>query len=359
MMNEYQKKGLLAVLLVLLCILLVPRFVKPKAPELQESKPESVKSGLRAYLEGLQYDTRSSVKALAYNPACGVLGVGYENGMVEWHDTSGTKAPQKFKAHNMRVTNITISDDGTMGLTNSHFDDATRVWDLRTGTLVTTIADARKASIIFEETKDYKVVFACGSGRVKVFDTRSGMYDDTYKFEGSATSMALSSDRRWLSVGSSTGGIDVWEVTRQDDKLVLVKQGAIQPYEVGNWVINVTFSDTCDKLYTVTQKGQIDSWSVPGLAREYHFVSGIKHAYSAVALGGRPNSIILMGSKDKWGQGHSHGELIDVNKGSNRLVFSRVASHCVPLLFPSMHTLMVASGKTNHLVDVSRFASAN
>lgn len=348
----------MAVLLVTLCILLVPQFVKSKAPETPKVKPETVKSDLRTYLEGLQYDKGSSVKALAYNPTCGMLGVGYENGMVEWHDTSGMKAPQNFKAHDMRVSNIAISDDGAMGFTNSYFDDATRVWDLKTGSLVTTIADARKASIIYEETIDYKVVFACGSGRVKIFDTRWGIYDDIYKFEASATSMALSSDRRWLSVGSSAGGIDVWEVTRQGDKPVLVKQGAIQPYEKGNWIISVTFNDTCDKLYTVTQKGQIDSWRVPGLEREYHFVSGIKHAYSAVPLG-RPNSIILMGSKDKWGQGYSHGELIDLDKGSNRLVFKRVASHCVPLLFPSMHTLMVASGKTNHLVDVSRFASGN
>jgi len=344
-MTDRKQKLLLAFLVVTLCIMLAPRFIKTKDP----------KGDLRTYLQELTYDKSSRVKALAYNPECQILGVGYETGMVEFHDTNGKRKPLIFKAHDMRVSSITISDDGAIALTNSYFDNETRIWNLKEGTLTTTIENARVKALIYDETDDHKTIFACGSGSIKIYDTSSGVYEDEYDIGGSSVSMNFSPDKRWLAVGTSTGGVVVWEITRQETTPVLVKQGTIQPYEVGNWVINVTFSQSGDTLHTVTRKGQVDSWNVPNLERENHFVSDVNHVSSTVALGTDPSSFILLGTRDNRGMGKTHGELVDLESGTNKLVFRRVASHPIPLVFPSINTLMVASGKKFHLIDISGF----
>ena len=118
------------------------------------------------------------VHSMAFSPNGSVIATGENNGAVRiWQLPTGVPLPVDSKAHSGPVTGLAFSPDGRLLATGAIFDPEAKVWDTRSGELVTTLRWTDE-----DETT---------SGPVPI---------------------AFSSDGRLLAVGAEEGVLAFWSV---------------------------------------------------------------------------------------------------------------------------------------------------
>lgn len=109
------------------------------------------------------------------------------------------------------------------------------------------------------------------------------------KHEGGAYSVGFSPDGRWLASTGADGRVNVWRLTRQDDRYEVKLQKSLQAHE--GLVYDVSFSPNNKMLATAGADGTVKLWQLGNLQESPQTLIG--HTDEVLSVGFSPTQNIL------------------------------------------------------------------
>lgn len=200
------------------------------------------------------------VVSLAYNEKEKYLLVGHESGSIEIWDTKKERSVREIKAHNSRANLLFFSADGNTFFSNSYFEKSTKLWEVQSGELICIIPDTRGPVSATSEKRFYIIA---NSEELRIFDYKNkALLPEKFKFSHDVvTAIAYDISNDQVAIGTASGTIQLLRFSIIDGKPSLEKISNTSPYQMGNWVIGLKFSDKGRNLYSVAKLGPVYEWT--------------------------------------------------------------------------------------------------
>ena len=195
------------------------------------------------------------VSSLTFSPDGTKLASGsYDNTVKLWDVRTG-ECIQTLAEHKSAVTSVAFSPDGSK-LASGSYDDTVKLWDARTGGCIQTLAGHKSAvtSVAFSPDGS-KLASGSYDDTVKLWDARTGGCIQTLAgHKSGVTSVAFSPDGSKLASGSRDNTVKLWDVRTG---------GCIQTLAGhGSTVYSVAFSPDGSKLASGSDDRTVKLWDV-------------------------------------------------------------------------------------------------
>lgn len=296
-------------------------------------------------------DSKESVSALAFDPEREVLLVGHESGMVDIWDSRQQHARRGIKTHGGRVSRLYFSSDGKTFFTNSYFENTTNVWDTESGTLILSLASTRGPVV---ETSEVNYFIIANSAELRIFDLKSReLLPERYRdSSGVVTAFGYDLLTDQLAVGTASGGVDVWKFTNTQNRPTLERVAASQPYEVGNSVVGLKFSNYGQAVYSFPSRGSIDEWSTKTLEKIGSRQRTLTYSSSPIFLPEK-GLAAMVGSINNNSDG-GHLEVFNLETGKTTVIDLMENGTGVLSFVPSLSTILSINGHSIAAIDISK-----
>ena len=175
--------------------------------------------------KGMQGADKTALWSLSFSPDAKTIALGWLNGDLSLWDVEGQKIVYNLKAHiPMRpVISVKFSPDGQRILTSSS-DTTAKIFDAKTGRLLSTLSGHEKFLVGAEFSKDGKLVLTASSdGKVKLWESTSGREIMTLRSEGP--------DRTLMGAHFTSDGLGVLAVTSKKT----ISQIEVFPWELSDY----------------------------------------------------------------------------------------------------------------------------
>ncbi len=223
------------------------------------------------------------VVSLKYSEQEKYLLVGHESGNIEIWDATKAKSVREIKAHYYRANTLAFSSDGKAFFSSSYFEKDTKLWNTKSGELISSIP---LANGLVCATSDKHFYIIAKSEELRIFDYQNKvLLPEIFKFSYDVVTTVVydySTDR--VAIGSASGTIQILSFSVKDGKPTLVKISNTTPYAMGNWVVGLQFSDSGRSLYSVARFGSIDEWSTEPLKIKRSLPTNLKLIYAAAFM---------------------------------------------------------------------------
>lgn len=256
------------------------------------------------------------VVSLNYDRRHGNFIVGRESGEVEVWNSHRAVIRTRFQAHEDRVNNLTLVQEGEFLLTDSQIHSETKLWDTASGKLLMSISGASGLSGATPDPNLYIVTY---SSAFRLLDFRAKrVLPDEYPCTGVPTALTTDIGSGQIAIGTASGTIAVWRFVTTAGRPSPSLVSSQQPYAVGDWVVGLQFSRDGTTLYVVTRSGLVDEYDSLSLVKKQSLQTSLKFVYSAefieskkiLALGGTKEELEL---NDPW------LEVISLSNGRSQL----------------------------------------
>lgn len=258
--------------------------------------------------------------SILFDPLERRLLIGREAGTLEaWAlDTPG--GFRRWEVQADRVNELAVA--GRPGLVftgSSQSEGSTRLWDARSGRLLDRLPVGQGPTAA---APDPDVQVIAHTSTLHFYDLkRRAMLALSVPCRGVVTSLAVDLRSGRIAAGSASGTLEVWAFSRRGEEVALRPVGAWAPYEVGDWVQALRFSQEGEALHAVTRSGRIDLWDVQRLERLKNVPSRLKHVSSVSFAEGR-DVLALAGTLDPVGMEDSRIELLSLTTAASRVYWS-------------------------------------
>lgn len=208
---------------------------------------------------------KSRVVSLRYNDENKFLLVGHESGDIDIWNTKRAFSKHTIKAHDYRANLLAFNTQGDAFFSNSYFEESTKLWDVKTGRLITSIPFTRGPVC---GTSDKRFYIIADSDQLRIFDYRSkALLPDIYRFSYDVvTQITYDKTNNLVAVGTASGTIQILQFSIDKEKPKLEMTSSASPYGMGNSVIGLQFTDGGLSLYTVaTRSYSVDEWEIQPL----------------------------------------------------------------------------------------------
>ncbi len=299
------------------------------------------------------------ISALAFDSRRDTLLIGHESGKIDIWNARRANARREVKAHKMRTSKLTFSSDGKTFFSNSSFDDFTQVWDTASGMLLHTVERASGPVI---ETSNRRFFIIAGSSSLHIFDLENkALLPEKYPVNsGVVTAIGYDLPTDHLAIGTASGGIEVWQFTKQLDSRntgllgssgpSLTKLATAKPYETGNWVNGVGFLDKGSSLFSVAQRGAIDEWATDSLKHLRSREHLMKSSSTPIYISDK-NLLAIAGIANETNYA-SFLELFDLESGKSSMADLKNAGGGILTYLPSVATLIGSQGNSISVIEI-------
>lgn len=304
------------------------------------------------FISNLKYTHKSRTSVLNYNPESHILAAGYESGRVEFHDATQIGVSRIIKAHNVRGNHVVTSNDGSIALTSSHFEDETKMWDLKTGSLRKSIPNTWGPDLI---TPDGGTFFLASYGDIRIYDNISGeFYPGVFSCDHPIESLALSHAEQYLTVGTACD-IQLWRILlHSNDELTLEQVSVVAPYGPADWIENIQFTESDEEIVTVSRFGGLDRWLVPLLDARQTYPTAIKHVSSSIITGPDLNDVVTFGTEERHGLGKGYAEISHLKNETHQVALRKLTNSPMGVLFPSANKILIANRRRYITLDFEK-----
>jgi len=294
----------------------------------------------------LQQAGGSRVVELSFHAPSGKLAIGYESGSIEaW---TGADAPVVVPAHRGRANSIRFGPIGDYFISNSYFDDATRIWDARTGAPLHVIPGTRGP---VSETSLDGIFVVAGSSALHLYDHASRRLSPPAvpAPSGVPLSLAWHAATKSVAMGTASGTLDLWRVDGSGVRAEVWRAGTARPYATGDWIVATGFSRDGRAAYTVTRSGVLAEWSLEPLERKRTIPLGLRFVHSA-RFHNDSDVVALAGTLTAGGLEEGAVEIVSL-KASRPNALHRVSSNLAAIAFvPRDKLLLVVSHSRVHRI---------
>lgn len=223
------------------------------------------------------------VVSLKYSEKEKYLLVGHESGTIDIWDATKAESMREIKAHAHRANSLVFTTDGKAFFSNSYFENDTKLWSLRTGKLLSSIAITKGPVSVTSDTRFYIVA---NSEELRIFDYQNmALLPEKFKFSYDVvTSIAFDSSTNKVAIGTASGTIQLLNFLIKEGTPTLTKVSDINPYSIGNKIIALQFYDKGRSLYSVASSGSIDEWSTQPLKIKRSLSTALKGIYAATFM---------------------------------------------------------------------------
>lgn len=223
------------------------------------------------------------VVSLKYNEKEKYLLVGHESGSIEIWDATKAMSMREIKAHDHRANTLAFSADGNAFFSNSYFENDTKLWNVKSGALISSIPNTTGP---VSATSDKRFYIIANSEELRIFDYQNNiLLPEKFKFSYDVvTAMAYDFSTDKVAIGSASGTMQILSFSVKEGKPTLEKISDANPYAMGNWIIGLQFSDNGRSLYSVARFGSIDEWSTQPLKIKRSLPTALKNIYAAAFM---------------------------------------------------------------------------
>ncbi len=254
---------------------------------------------------------KKSVSKLAFNKKLSLLAVGYESGKVDLFDGVESKLRHHFNSFSKRANILNFSDSGKYLSVSGYFENSTKVYNTKTGKLLTKIPNTRGPSSFV--LNDQFLIMADTSA-LKILNLKmEALQFKEYKCAGVINSISLSHDGSLLAVGS-TSRVQLFSVNKTKNWIDLRLLSTSTGYSSNDWIVNSYFSVDDTELTVVYRFGQIDVLNIYNLEKKDSIDIKTDAIRGVVFSSDRKASIVVgvEGSRDS--KRSYNVEVIDISK---------------------------------------------
>ncbi|MES2940556.1 MAG: hypothetical protein V4864_22950 [Pseudomonadota bacterium] len=308
------------------------------------------------FIQNLQHQlanigSRDRISAMAYDPRSDFFLVGRDSGSIDIWDGKHANARREIKAPEPPIR-LTFSSDGRVFFSSYHAKDVTHAWDAASGSILHTIEHSRGPVVA---TSDPNLFVLAADGGLRIFDlARKELLPGTWRRVGdSVTAMAYDMPTDQLAVGTASGGVEVWKLTKSS-KPVLERVAAAVPYAMGNWVRDLQFFNGGHSLYSLPQRGDLDEWSTARLERLRSREVSLRFVGRTVFM---PDEGLLAMAGIRKGDDHTFDnflEILNLKEGSRYLVDLKEGGGGPIAYLPSLSTIISGSGLTISTIEIGK-----
>jgi len=212
------------------------------------------------------------IMKLDYNSQKLLFSIGRENGNIDIIDATGIDEKITIQAHKMRISSLVSSNNGELlASSSSTVDETTKIWDPKSGEMLIEIPKTRGPEVF---SNDGNVIYIAHNSKLFIYDILNhGFFPIDYSSNGVIQSLAVSSDGKFLAVGT-TGKVQIWKIDKKHSgilfwlklenvSLELVSEKTL--YGLKNWIQSVAFTKDNLQLSTISRFGGIDILDAPNL----------------------------------------------------------------------------------------------
>jgi tetratricopeptide (TPR) repeat protein len=218
------------------------------------------------------------IMKLDFNSQSLVFSIGKTDGTIEIRDASDLNKKIIIKAHKMRISSLVSSNDGELfASSSSTVDETTKVWDSKTGKSILEIPNTRGPEVF---SNDRNILYIAHNSKLFIYDLlNQKFFPGEYKANGVVQSLAVSSDGKFLAVGT-TGKVQIWQIEKKLsgiffwqklEGISLDLDSEKTLYGLKNWIQAIAFSKDNKQITTISRFGGIDILDAPSLSnRKQH-----------------------------------------------------------------------------------------
>jgi hypothetical protein len=288
----------------------------------------------------LQQPANSAVVQLTFHPASGSLAIGYESGQIDVWDGGGAAKPLTFRAHRVRANRIQFARSGDHLLSNSYFDDETRVWDVHSGLLLHTIP---KTSGPVIDIGSERIVVVASSNALHLYEHASHRLSPPAvpAMTGVPVSLASHAATNTVAVGTASGTLDLWRVDGDSIRAEVWRLASARPATTGDWIVGTGFSADGRSVYSVSRSGVIAEWSVERLERKRTIQSSLGFVHTARFKS--DNIAAIAGTVARSGVEGGALELLALDQGHSIGLHRDMSTQAMLAFVPARKLLVVIS----------------
>ncbi|MGW2178115.1 WD40 repeat domain-containing serine/threonine protein kinase [Streptomyces sp. NPDC001732] len=191
---------------------------------------------------------------VGFSPDGSILAAGGNTAPVlRWNPRTGERIGRPLRQVG-NVYNVAFSPDGTMlAASTLQYDGSVRVWNPKTGKLISECADPEVVAVAFHPDSTVLATANQDTGVVSLWNPRSG--DRIRTVNGDITSLAFSPDGTMLAAGSREGSLLLWN-PKTGERIGEPLDGH------GDAIRNVRFSPDGTTLAGASDDGPVRLWDV-------------------------------------------------------------------------------------------------
>ena len=226
------------------------------------------------------------VSAVAFSPD-GRLACGADDGTVRLWDLATGTLLTTLTGHRGAVHEVAFSRDGRRAATAA--DDGTvRLWDLATGAQVATLTGWVSAVAFSPDGR--RIATGAGNGTVRLWDPATGTELDTRpRYYAGVFAVAFSPDGRWLASADAGGAVRLWDPGSRTEQAVLTG------HDRQVWA--VAFSPDGRRVASAGADGTVRLWD-PATGTEQAVLTG--HDSRVFAAAFSPDGRWLASAGEDW-----------------------------------------------------------
>jgi hypothetical protein len=283
------------------------------------------------------------ITALQYDAATGEILTGFESG----HSASTARSGRArfVHGHDYRVNHIAVSPDGALVASSA---GETVVWDRESGKTEATLEQV-DGPVIWSESGD--ALFVLQRGIVKIYDVeRRRFHSSNMRCEGSATAIALDSERGVLAAGSSTGRICLWKVLESSQYRALDLMIESPESKRRNQIRALAFSNKGEELLVVTELEGVRRLVTSDLTLVQSKSPKLTRVRNAVILNRNTGSVAMTGQYKAWDGEEDHFvELFNLQAGQSEILKAKTST-MNPLAVIAGNSQLVVGNVVKYLV---------
>lgn len=184
----------------------------------------NLESGAQIGRDWREAGDEESVSTIALSPDGKTIAAGSSDGTVRLWDVEMGKAVAKLAGHTLNVWTICWSADGEHVVSGS-LDGTARVWDVGSGKLVPKqlIKSGHECvqAVIYSPDITKIATGGYNEDAIKIWNSKTGELLTTIKHDDSVFSLAWTSDQKKLVSGSSDGSIRIFDTTTWKEIAIL------------------------------------------------------------------------------------------------------------------------------------------
>ena len=215
----------------------------------------------------------NQIMKLDFNSQSLVFSIGKADGTIDIRDASDLNKKITIKAHKMRISSLVSSNDGELlASSSSTVDETTKVWDSKTGKSILEIPKTRGPEVF---SNNGNILYIAHNSKLFIYDLlNQKFFPGEYKANGVVESLAVSSDGKFLAVGT-TGKVQIWQIEKKLsgiffwqklEGISLDLDSEKTLYGLKNWIQAIAFSKDNKKITTISRFGGIDILDAPSLS---------------------------------------------------------------------------------------------
>lgn len=289
-----------------------------------------------------------SIYSLKVNNDKNLLIIASESGRIDIYNTkSKFILPKSIQAHAHRITEVTISKDGSILTTGSDVEGITKVWSNYSLKLIHSFNNVYGPTFIMP---DNNTIFVAKDSSFKIYDVKRAKIISENSAKGVINYFNVSNDQNYLAIGS-TGIVEIWKIIKTENGILIEFVNSVNLNQPDDWIINMQFSEDNLNLLTISRFGKIEFLNIPQLNRQKNYQSLIHHVTSSLIIGEQFESIILFGTRTISGlEGDGQVEQIFPSSGATRMLWWGLSNFPKADYFPTDQKMLVSNSHKLYLL---------